>query len=259
LPFAVGRLPTIHARPTANGRRLTENYTSPVFATVPPPAQRLVVFARLPELGRVKTRLAESIGDEKALAVHSAMLRDVLHAIGESRDDTEIEIAWAPSERANGGVLREAFGSHTLVMQTGSNLGDRLSMAFSERFFFHRTQKVIAIGVDEPRISRELVDHAFGLLDSCEWVVGPAIDGGYYLIGCRAAAFNPMIFADMPWGTASVMSTTLERIRKLGHTTALLPSRYDIDVIEDLQRFAAESRNADGELPKLLRAWGMAA
>ncbi len=230
-----------------------------MFATLPPPAQRLLVFARLPELGKVKTRLAESIGAEKALAVYSAMLRDVLHAIGESRDETEIEIAWAPSERANGEVLREAFGSRTLVMQTGSNLGDRLSMAFSERFFFHRTQKVIAIGVDEPRISRELIDHAFGLLDSCEWVVGPAIDGGYYLIGCRAAVFNPMIFSDMPWGTSSVMSSTLERIRDWEQTTALLPARYDIDVIEDLQRYAAESRDADGELPKLLRAWGMAA
>jgi rSAM/selenodomain-associated transferase 1 len=230
-----------------------------VFATLPPPAQRLLVFARLPELGKVKTRLAESIGAEKALAVYSAMLRDVLHAIGESRDETEVEIAWAPSERANGEVLREAFGSHTLVMQTGSNLGDRLSMAFSERFFFHRTQKVIAIGVDEPHISRELVDHAFGLLDSCEWVIGPAIDGGYYLIGCRAAVFNPMIFSDMPWGTSSVMSQTLERIRDWELTTALLPARYDIDVIEDLQRFAAEERDADGELPRLLRAWGMAA
>jgi rSAM/selenodomain-associated transferase 1 len=230
-----------------------------VFATLPPPAQRLLVFARLPELGRVKTRLAESIGAERALAVYSAMLRDVLHAIGESRDETEVEIAWAPSERANGEVLREAFGPHTLVMQTGSNLGDRLSMAFSERFFFHRTQKVIAIGVDEPRISRELVDHAFGLLDSCEWVIGPAIDGGYYLIGCRAAVFNPMVFSDMPWGTSSVMSQTLERIREWGLTTALLPARYDIDVIEDLQRFAAESRDEDGQLLRLLRDWGMAA
>jgi rSAM/selenodomain-associated transferase 1 len=230
-----------------------------VFATVPPPAQRLLVFARLPELGKVKTRLAESIGAEKALAVYDAMLRDVLHAIGESRDVTEIEIAWAPSERANGEVLRQAFGPHTLVMQTGSNLGDRLSMAFSERFFFHRTQKVIAVGGDEPRLTREIVDHAFGLLDSCEWVIGPAFDGGYYLIGCRAANFNPAIFSDIPWGTAAVMPFTLERIRQWGHTTALLPARYDIDVIEDLQRFAADAREGDGELAKLLRAWGMAA
>lgn len=206
-----------------------------MFATLPPPAQRLLVFARLPEFGKVKTRLAESIGAEKALAVYSAMLRDVLHAIGESRDGTEVEIAWSPSEHANGEVLREAFGSHTLAMQTGSNLGDRLSMAFSERFFFHRTQKVIAVGVDEPRMSRELVDHAFGLLDSCEWVVGPAIDGGYYLIGCRGPAFDNDAFQDVAWGTSSVFSSTVAKIRAWQSNLAILPMRSDIDTAADLE------------------------
>jgi len=230
-----------------------------VFATIPPPAQRLLVFARLPEAGKVKTRLAEAIGAEKALAVYEAMLRDLLRGMGESSGELEIEIAWAPTASANGETLRRAFGSHTLVMQAGSTLGDRLAMAFSERFFFHRTQKVIAIGVDDPRLSRETVDHAFGLLDSCEWVVGPAKDGGYYLIGCRAAAFNPAIFYDVAWGTDSVLATTLQRIREWNHTAAFLPVRYDIDVLEDLQRFARETRESDGELPRLLRDWGMAA
>jgi len=230
-----------------------------VFATIPPPAQRLLVFARLPEAGKVKTRLAEAIGAEKALAVYEAMLRDLLRGMGESSGELEIEIAWAPTASANGDTLRRAFGSHTLVMQAGSTLGDRLAMAFSERFFFHRTQKVIAIGVDDPRLSRETVDHAFGLLDSCEWVVGPAKDGGYYLIGCRAAAFNPAIFYDVAWGTDSVLATTLQRIREWNHTAAFLPTRYDIDVLEDLQRFARETRESDGELPRLLRDWGMAA
>ena len=230
-----------------------------MFATIPPPAQRLLVFARLPEAGKVKTRLAEAIGAEKALAVYEAMLRDLLRGMGESSGELEIEIAWAPTASANGDTLRRAFGSHTLVMQAGSTLGDRLAMAFSERFFFHRTQKVIAIGVDDPRLSRETVDHAFGLLDSCEWVVGPAKDGGYYLIGCRAAAFNPAIFFDVAWGTDSVLATTLQRIRDWNHTAAFLPTRYDIDVLEDLQRFARETRESDGELPRLLRDWGMAA
>jgi rSAM/selenodomain-associated transferase 1 len=230
-----------------------------VFATVPPPAQRLLVFARLPELGKVKTRLAESIGDAKALAVYEAMLHDVLHAIGESSPELEIEIAWAPTESASGEKLRRAFASRPLAMQTGATLGDRLAMAFSERFFFHRTQKVIAIGVDEPRLTRTIIEDAFALLDSCEWVVGPATDGGYYLIGCRAAAFNAEVFLDMPWGTNAVLSTTLQRIRNWNHTAAMLPIRYDIDVLDDLKRFADESRGAAGELPSLLRSWGMAA
>jgi hypothetical protein len=122
-------------------------------------------------------------------------------------------------------------------MQTGTTLGDRLAMAFSERFFFQATQKIIAIGVDDPRLSRETVDHAFALLDSCEWVLGPATDGGYYLIGCRAGAFDTSVFVDIEWGSEKVLATTQERIRALGSTVAMLPMRSDIDTAEDLERY----------------------
>ncbi|HEX9492861.1 MAG TPA: TIGR04282 family arsenosugar biosynthesis glycosyltransferase [Thermoanaerobaculia bacterium] len=230
-----------------------------MFATVPPPSQRLMVFARLPERGKVKTRLGESIGAEKALAVYEAMLHDVLQSIGDSTSDTAIEIAWAPTESANGEALRRAFGDHLLAMQTGTNLGERLAMAFSERFFFHRAEKIIAIGVDDPTLTRETIDHAFGLLESCEWVIGPAHDGGYYLIGCRGASFKPAIFVDMPWGTDAVMRLTVQRIREWEQTLTILPAHYDIDVIDDLKRFASETRDSEAELPRLLRAWGIVA
>jgi len=207
----------------------------------------------------VKTRLAASIGAERALSVYEAMLRDVLHSIGTSSEDLDIEILWAPTPAANGDALRRAFGEHFLAMQTGSDLGDRLAMAFSERFFFHRTQKIVAIGVDDPLLSRALIDEAFALLESCDWVVGPADDGGYYLIGCRGAVFNPAIFRNVPWGSNEVLHLTLERIREARQTLSMLPARYDIDVIDDLQRFAREHADGEGELPRLLREWGMAA
>ena len=230
-----------------------------MFATIRPPARRLLVFARLPELGRVKTRLGEAIGPERALAVYEAMLRDVLRAVGESDSTLEIEVMWAPAESANAASLQRAFGSHQLAMQTGATLGDRMAMAFSERFFFHRTQQIVAIGVDEPRIDRALIEDAFMLLDSCDWVAGPAQDGGYYLIGCRGAVFDPAVFREMPWGTNAVMQTTLDRIGAAQNTMAMLPARYDIDVAEDLERFAREHAQANGDLPRLLREWGMAA
>jgi rSAM/selenodomain-associated transferase 1 len=230
-----------------------------VFATTRPPAQRLLVFARVPELGRVKTRLGESIGAERALAVYQAMLRDLLRSVGTSDADIEIEILWAPTAMANGETLRRAFGDHTLAMQTGTTLGDRLAMAFSERFFFHRTQKIVAIGVDDPKLTRALIHDAFALLECCDWVVGPAEDGGYYLIGCRGAVFDPAIFREVPWGTNSVLHLTLERIAAAHNTVATLPARYDIDVIDDLRRFARENSDGDGELPRLLREWGIAA
>ena len=209
-----------------------------MFATVPPPSQRLLVFARLPELGRVKTRLAAEIGSERALAIYEAMLRDLIASIGSSSPELEIEFLWPPTSNANGAALRRAFAQHAVAMQTGETLGDRLAMAFSERFFFHRTQKIVAIGVDDPLLPRELIDHAFALLDSCEYVLGPADDGGYYLLGCRALSFEPSVFQDIAWGTSSVLSTTIGRVAATGRTLALLPQRFDIDTAEDLERYA---------------------
>jgi rSAM/selenodomain-associated transferase 1 len=208
-----------------------------MYATVSPPAQRLLVFARLPELGRVKTRLANALGDKRALEIYRAMLRDLLAGIGASTDEREIEVLWAPTQGASGKALREAFGDHNLAMQTGATLGDRLAMAFSERFFFHRTHTIIAIGVDDPRLSAEMIDHAFGLLESCEWVVGPATDGGYYLIGCRAASYDTAVFTGIEWGTDRVLPATLHIIRTLGCTVAMLPVRRDIDTVEDLELY----------------------
>ena len=191
----------------------------------------------------MKTRLAAAIGDERALAVYEAMLRELIGSIGESTPDTEIEFLWPPTSAANGALLRRAFAHHAVAMQTGDGLGDRLCMAFSERFFFHRTEKIIAIGVDDPALPRELIDHAFALLDSCEYVIGPAADGGYYLIGCRAGVFDPEVFQGIEWGTARVLPSTLEKIRATGRSLAVLPERYDIDTVEDLERFEAEGHS----------------
>lgn len=228
-----------------------------MFRTIPPPPERVLVFARLPELGKVKTRLARAIGEAKALAVYEAMLRDVLASIGPSSERTEIEVMWAPTAAANGERLARAFGGYPTAMQTGDTLGDRLAMAFSERFIFHRTEKIVAIGVDDPRLSRVAIDQALALLDSCEWVLGPATDGGYYLIGCRAGAFDTAVFAGVEWGSSSVLRSTVARIAALQQTVATLPERYDIDVEEDLVRYASDV--SEGELAGLLREWGFAA
>ncbi len=198
------------------------------------------MFARLPELGKVKTRLAADVGDTRALEIYKAMLRDLLAGIGTSTPELEIEVMWAPTEAANGETLRHAFGPHATAMQTGEGLGDRLSMALSERFFFHRTEKIVAIGVDDPSLSRELIDHAFALLDSVEYVLGPAADGGYYLIGCRAASFDPSVFEDIEWGTSTVLASTLSRIAAMQRTVALLPRRNDIDTAADLEQSIAQ-------------------
>src|SRR5437764_2361189 len=191
------------------------------------------------------------------MAVTEAMLRALPASLDRSPDRVELAVLWAPTETATGDRLARAFGRYPTAMQTGQTLGDRIAMAFSERFFFHRTEKCVAIGVDDPRLSRATIEHAFALLDSCEWVLGPATDGGYYLIGCRGGAFDSRVFAGVEWGSSSVLRETLARIAAAQQTVAMLPERYDIDVEDDLRRFAAEGDG--GELGTLLREWGFAA
>src|SRR6185436_15769907 len=91
------------------------DYTARVFPTIPPPPQRLLVFARLPERGAVKTRLARDLGDDRALEIYEAMLRDLLASIGTATEETEIEVLWAPTPIAGGDTLRRAFGDRSLA------------------------------------------------------------------------------------------------------------------------------------------------
>lgn len=184
-----------------------------MFRTVPPPRKRLLVFAQLPESEQAQARLDDAIA-----------------AIGTSTPELEIEVMWPPAPLVTGERLRRAFGPHAVAVQTGPTLGDRLAMAMSERFFFHRTQKIIVIGVDDPSLTRALIDRAFALLQSCEYVLGPATGGGYYLLGCRALAYDSSVFLDVEWGTPAVLQTTMTRIAALGRTVALLPEHNQIEL-----------------------------
>ena len=170
-----------------------------MYPTIAPPPQRLLILTPL-----------ETAAD--------------LEAVGSSTTETEIEILGEPTPTANGETLRRAFGDRPVAMQTGATLGDRLCMAFSERFFFQRTEKIIAIGMDDPLLDRETIDHAFELLNSCDWVLGPADEGRCYLIGCRGAAFESGIFMDVDW-TSEPLERSLQMIRGWEATLAMLPRR----------------------------------
>lgn len=193
----------------------------------------------------MKTRLAAEVGEETALQLYRAMLADVLAAVGPSDDQTLVEVMWTGGADATGREIIEAFGHDVeLARQSGATLGDRLAMAFSERVVFHEAGKIIAIGTDDPALDRRFLDRAFLLLDSCDWVIGPATDGGYYLIGARGEAYRNSVFADIAWGTATVFQSTLDAIRRMKSTVAVLPMRNDIDTAEDLRTFLASREKA---------------
>lgn len=227
------------------------------FPTTSRPRQKLLIFARVPELGRVKTRLETELGKNRTLQIYKAMLHDLLTSIGPPSEDLDIEVMWTADQEVGGETLRRFFGIYPLARQAGAGLGDRLAISLGERVYFHEAEKVMAIGVDDPTLSRSSIELAFKLLDSCDWVVGPATDGGYYLIGCRSAAFTPEVFSAIPWGSANVYRLTHDKIRAAGSTLAVLTQRRDIDVPDDLREFASRVGAGHGRLGALLAQEGI--
>ncbi len=225
------------------------------FPTTSRPPQKLIIFARVPQPGRVKTRLASEIGRDRAARIYRAMIEDLLGNFDAADGEIDLEIAWKASGEVGGSELREVFGDRRLAMQTGRDLGERLVVAFSERIVFHPTEKVIAIGVDEPTLDRECVLRAFRVLEGCDWVLGPSRDGGCYLIGCRAGSFHPSVFEKIEWGTPRVFSGIEASIRALGASAAILPERVDLEVAGDLRRFASRSAPGGSRVRALIEEW----
>ncbi len=180
------------------------------------------------EKGKVKTRLAETVGDEKALQIYHALLqhtRQVAQSTPTNRllfysQFIELEDDW--SER-----------DFQKYVQQGTDLGERIEHAFTKAFATHN--KVVIIGSDCASLTPAIVASAFEQLDHSPFVVGPALDGGYYLLGMTQ--FTPSLFQNMPWSTAAVLPTTLQRIEALNASYTLLPTLSDIDFEEDWEQF----------------------
>ncbi len=185
----------------------------------------LLIFIRNPQLGKVKTRLARTLGDEEALRIYQILLEKTrLAALGCAAarwllysDFVDEQDAWLP----------EYFQKQT---QSPGDLGERMEAAF-KKAFEAGASKVAIIGSDCPELSGEVLEQAFALLDSNDFVLGPVPDGGYYLIGMNT--FDPTVFRDIEWSTESVREKTLEKIRAVGKTCAFLPLLTDVDTEED--------------------------
>ena len=195
----------------------------------------LVVFAKVPEKGRVKTRLEEYYTQDQALAIYEAMLRDVLDLVVRLQDQfAEVSVYWASSS-AEMIPQKLAASDPTLAhfRQRGEDLGIRMYHAMEESFQ-RGNKKVILIGCDSPTLPEAFLSHAAEALDKADYVLGPSEDGGYYLIG--ASSLVREAFEGIPWGSSEVLARSLEVLDGLGLRTTLLPVWYDIDRPEDLER-----------------------
>jgi rSAM/selenodomain-associated transferase 1 len=189
---------------------------------------RLLIFIKNPAAGKVKTRLAASIGPEAALAAYRMLL-----------SSTRATALGVPAERwlfysdfiDNDDDWRA--NDFRKFAQEGRDLGERMRHAFE--LALGDGAKAVIIGSDCPWLTPALVEEAFRLLDHFPFVIGPAADGGYYLLGMTRPA--PALFEGMPWSTPDVLPDTLSRIEGMESAYALLPALSDIDTQADWERF----------------------
>jgi rSAM/selenodomain-associated transferase 1 len=187
----------------------------------------LGLFAKEPSAGRVKTRLAASSSPEWAAAVADAFLLDQVERL--SRIEARRVLAFSPPEAEPffAGLVRGRFA---LTPQVDGDLGRRMAAFFAEQFRAG-APSVVLVGTDSPTLPTAFIEQAFSELERAGVVLGPATDGGYYLVGC--AGCPAPIFDGISWGGSRVLAETLARLNDPKWRLALLPPWYDVDTFAD--------------------------
>ena len=204
----------------------------------------LGLFAKYWQPGRVKSRLAESIGAAPAADLYQTFRATLLGRLAGSADRRVL--AYTPAERHDRfhQLLAETMPeSWTLEPQPAGDLGARMRRFFDTAFAAGASH-VVLIGSDSPNLPIPFVDQAFVALEQSPVVLGPTTDGGYYLVGARDA--TPPIFDEIAWSSPSVWQQTVDRLDALSITYRSLPRWYDVDDLTDLRRLSDDlSRGAD--------------
>lgn len=185
----------------------------------------LIIFVKNPVAGKVKTRLAQTVGDKKALQIYKKLLD---YTLGISSEVDAAKQIWYSDEiPQENGVNRPVFGKK---VQKGADLGERMKYAFQQVFAegFHRA---VIIGSDCAELTSDHLKKAYKRLKKWDLVIGPAEDGGYYLLGMKR--FHPQLFENINWSTNRVLRQTLNRAEGLGLSPSLLPELNDVDYKED--------------------------
>lgn len=199
-----------------------------------------VLMAKVPLPGRVKTRLFPYLDEETTASLYTCFLQDMVSAI-EAAHPGLCRVAYTPAD--GGGLLKRLLPESCSIMpQSGAHLGERLYNLFNHLLVARGMRGVLAINSDSPTLPMALVTEALSRLHEpgVDGVIGPAEDGGYYLIGLSRP--HKYLFADIPWSTAEVLSTTLGRAEEAGLKIVLLDPWYDVDDGEGLLRLWEELR-----------------
>jgi rSAM/selenodomain-associated transferase 1 len=209
---------------------------------------RLVLFAKRPRLGKVKTRLCPPLDAEQALTLYRAFLSDQLALLRRCADDYRAEVWWdGPADETLDGFNLDGLAQRE---QPEGDLGARLVHAFAQT-----GGPTVAIGTDSPTLGSAAIDTAFAVLSERRpAALMPATDGGYVLIGLWRT--EPEVFRDIPWSGPRVTEVTLERAQGIGLRVEVLPQGYDIDDDKGLRRLEADLSHPEiaARAPATLRA-----
>ncbi len=197
--------------------------------------ERLVVFARAPHLGRVKTRLTPPLTQQQALDLHQAFVEDTLEKLARFRRPG-LE-RWLYLSQPSSPEQLDVPPAWSSALQTGDDLGARMEGTFRQAYEDGR-ERVVIVGSDSPTLPLDYLDQAYQALAAHDVVLGPAEDGGYYLVG--SSRFVPELLRGITWGSSRVLEQSTEALSRAGRSFHLLPSWYDVDTAKDLLRLEKE-------------------
>lgn len=186
----------------------------------------LIIFTRNPEIGKVKTRLAKTIGNLAALKVYRKLLEHTLHITRPLEVDKFVFYSEQIQENDHWDAA-----TYFKELQNGVDLGERMHHAF-ELLFKKGYRQIVIVGSDIFELTTTDIQEAFTHLDSTNYVVGPALDGGYYLLGMNA--LKKKLFENKKWGTKTVLKETLKNLEQ--EQVVLLATKNDIDTYDDLKK-----------------------
>jgi rSAM/selenodomain-associated transferase 1 len=201
----------------------------------------ILVFVKLPETGKVKARLSRDLDEDTVCSLYNFFVLDLLDTL--KKGSHTFRICFYPPETEE--KVADWLGKDLLYMpQAGRDLGQRMKNAFI-KIFSQGYSEVLLIGSDIPDLAGPVTDEAFDGLKNNEAVVGPAFDGGYYLIGFKKETFLPEIFQGIHWGTDTVFAKTMEIFKRIKYRVHVLTEWRDVDRIEDLKALFDKNRNTE--------------
>jgi len=210
------------------------------FALCERGADCAVLFARTPVPGRVKSRLLPTLSPEQACALHCAATNDTAALLAKTLPNAALWL-FRSAESSTKDVMSFALPPRfRCAVQESGTLGDRMAAAF-RRAFASGARRVVIFGSDSPTVPPSILPQAFRALHESDVVIGPAADGGYYLIGCRR--FDAAVFQDVEWSTPRTCTQTVANACRLGYSTTLLEGWFDIDTWDDVERLLADARH----------------